>query len=67
MSRMVTPPPSQPTTSIKVPHEKIAQRAYEKWCKRGRQHGAHLQDWLEAERELMAEYGRSGGPMPNRR
>jgi hypothetical protein len=28
--------------------------AWEIWCQRGRPHGTHLQDWLEAERELQA-------------
>jgi hypothetical protein len=41
-----------------IPHEKIAMRAYEKWCKRGRPHGTDKQDWLEAEAELRAEAGR---------
>jgi hypothetical protein len=45
---------------VKVPHEKIAMRAYEKWVKRGRPQGTHVQDWLEAENELKAEYSRMG-------
>ena len=60
MSRVATPPqtktPSAPATSH-VPQEKIAQRAYEKWMKRGCTHGCHLQDWTEAEAELKAETG----------
>jgi hypothetical protein len=48
------------TTSAKVPHEKIAMRAYEKWCKRGRPHGTDQQDWLEAETELRNEMSRGG-------
>src|SRR5205823_10458843 len=52
-------PTSQPTPTVKVPHEKIAMRAFEKWCKNGRQHGRHVQDWLEAERELAAEYAKA--------
>ena len=56
MSRVATPPKMQPTSPvIKVPHEKIAMRAYEKWCQRGCQPGTHLQDWYEAERELQSE------------
>jgi hypothetical protein len=39
-----------------VPHELIAKRAYEKFLKRGSQHGRHAQDWLEAERELKSEW-----------
>jgi Protein of unknown function (DUF2934) len=60
MSRVANPPMGQPTmTPAKVPHEKIAMRAYEKWCQHGRPHGTHMQDWLEAERELQAEHMRS--------
>ena len=39
--------------------ERVAQRAYEKWLKRGCVHGHDLQDWVDAEKELMAEQGRS--------
>ena len=71
MSRTVTPQQSHPSnagsmTTMKVPQDKIAQRAYEKWCKRGCQHGSDKQDWLEAEAELRAEMMRSGG-MPQQR
>jgi hypothetical protein len=45
---------------VQVPPEKIAMRAYEKWCQRGYMHGADQQDWLEAERELVAELNRTG-------
>jgi hypothetical protein len=45
--------------AFKVPHDKIAMRAYEKWCKRGQPMGGNAeQDWLEAERELLQEFGR---------
>jgi hypothetical protein len=50
-----------------VPHEKIAMRAYEKWLQHGRQHGRHMQDWLEAERELQAEHSRGHQVMNARR
>jgi hypothetical protein len=50
---------SQPHGATKIPHEKIALRAYEKWVKRGRTHGNDLQDWVEAESELRAEMSRS--------
>ncbi len=59
MSRIGTPPTSQPASQVKVPHEKIAMRAYEKWVKRGQQHGNDLQDWVEAENELRAEMTKS--------
>jgi hypothetical protein len=55
------------TTPVKVPHDKIAMRAYEKWCQRGRPHGTHVQDWLEAEAELKTEYSRTGGSTQMRR
>jgi len=63
MSRVVTPPSTQTGTgkTVKVPHEKIAMRAYEKWCKRGRPHGTDQQDWTEAEKELLTELSRSQG------
>jgi hypothetical protein len=60
MSRVSTQP-APTATSAKVPHERIATRAYEKWCKRGRPHGTDQRDWLEAEAELRAEYARTGG------
>lgn len=52
---------SQPTTTVKVPHDKIAMRAYEKWCQRGRVHGCDQKDWVEAEKELQAELTRTSG------
>ena len=33
----------------------IRQRAYELYEKRGRQDGLHHQDWLQAEREILAQ------------
>jgi hypothetical protein len=33
----------------------IAQRAYEKWAKRGYQHGHDQCDWIEAEKEIKDE------------
>jgi hypothetical protein len=43
------------SSTMAIPHEKIAVRAYEKWCQRGCAQGTHQQDWLEAEMELKAE------------
>ena len=37
-----------------VSREAIAQVAYLKWVERGRQHGYALEDWIQAERELLA-------------
>jgi hypothetical protein len=61
MSRVATQPQGQQTgNAVKVPHDKIAMRAYEKWCQKGRPSGTQVQDWLEAERELQAEFTRTG-------
>ena len=64
MSRVATPPMTPASTAtnpqVKVPHDKIAMRAYEKWIKRGRPPGTDKQDWVEAEAELRAEMTRSG-------
>jgi hypothetical protein len=64
MSRVVTPPQTPTTQPPRIPHEKIAVRAYEKWVQRGRPHGTDKQDWLEAEAELRAEYARNLGNNP---
>jgi hypothetical protein len=45
-----------------IPHERIANRAYEKWCRRGCPHGTHQQDWLEAEAELRTEVSGTSAP-----
>ena len=67
MSRVVTPSMTPPATgAMKVPHEKIAMRAYEKWCKRGYAHGHDRQDWVEAETELRTEYARAGSNVTRR-
>jgi hypothetical protein len=69
MSRVSTPTaPTSMTPSVKVPHDKIAMRAYDKWCKKGRPHGTDKQDWMEAEAELKAEMSRTGAvPSTTRR
>jgi hypothetical protein len=61
MSRVTTPTqPQSYTGTTQIPREKIAQRAYEKWLKRGCGHGRDQQDWIEAESELRTEAQRSG-------
>jgi Protein of unknown function (DUF2934) len=45
-----------------IPHEKIAARAYEKWCQGGCMHGTDQRHWLDAEAELRAETS-GGKPM----
>ena len=47
-----------------VSPDAIARRAYEYYCARGGQPGDPLEDWLRAERELLAEVG---NPVPVRR
>ena len=42
----------------------IARRAYEIFQKRGGNHGADLDDWLEAERQLRPGPGGVTGPAP---
>ena len=62
MSRTVTPPQPAKTASpstVHVPLEMIAKRAYDKWCKRGKPAGTDKQDWYEAEAELRGEIARS--------
>jgi hypothetical protein len=56
-----TPASPQQQQNMGIPREKIAMRAYEKWCKRGRPHGSDKQDWVEAEIELKTEMSRAGG------
>ena len=63
MAKGVTTTTSAPPTA-QVPHEKIAMRAYDKWCKRGRPKGTEKQDWLEAESELRMEMTRTGSATP---
>jgi hypothetical protein len=66
MSRVVSAPTAPTASQLKVPHEKISMRAYEKWCKRGRPNGTHLQDWLDAERELQVEFTKMPGASSRR-
>jgi Protein of unknown function (DUF2934) len=39
--------------SPEEPQQEIARRAYELYERRGRQEGHDLEDWLEAEREVL--------------
>lgn len=65
MSKVTSTSTQQPQTQI--PHDKIARRAYEKWCQRGQPPGTEQQDWYEAEAELRAEQGRQSGSTQQRR
>lgn len=41
-------------------HERIAEKAYELYQKRGQIHGHDLEDWLTAERMVYDEVSRKG-------
>lgn len=45
--------PSGDTTAASGVRERIAERAYDLYRRRGGEHGRDLDDWLEAERELV--------------
>ena len=47
------PAPSQPVSPCDDLHIRIAQRAYELHAERGYRQGYALDDWLEAEREIV--------------
>jgi hypothetical protein len=49
----------KPMSSISNPglHRQIAEKAYELFQKRGQVHGHDLDDWVEAERHVMATLG----------
>lgn len=43
------------STDNEALREEIARRAYSKFCDRGCVHGSDTDDWLAAEREVIAE------------
>lgn len=45
----------RPVSSCDDLHILIAQRAYELYSERGYRHGYALDDWLEAEREVLSQ------------
>lgn len=50
--------PSASTEAVladNVLHERIAEKAYDLYQKRGQIHGHNLEDWLNAERMVLAE------------
>ena len=50
---------SQPETVPSVPiSEEIELRAYQIYIERGGGHGQDVEDWLQAERELVEKYGK---------
>ena len=48
------PAPSVPPLIIEPSSADIARRAFELYCARGHQDGYDVQDWLQAERELLS-------------
>ena len=46
---------AQPAKWAAADHSRMALRAYELYEQRGRQEGRALEDWLEAERELVGQ------------
>jgi hypothetical protein len=56
-SRKTTTKSEAPAGTAAVPatitEAEIARRAFEVFCARGGQHGRALDDWLQAERELL--------------
>lgn len=58
-----TPAASAPAP-VEIPHDKIAARAAEIWHRKGRPHGQDVQNWMEAEAELRAEYAANPDPEP---
>ncbi|TKS59774.1 MAG: hypothetical protein EWM72_01959 [Nitrospira sp.] len=51
--------PAEQTSKGAWAHDRIARRAYELYDKRGRQEGRGLEDWLNAERQLVSASGQS--------
>ena len=50
--------PRQTTTTAKITHDQIAQRAHEMWVQQGCRHGRDQEHWFEAEKQLKAEQAR---------
>jgi len=50
-----TPRTRQPVSPCDDPHILIAKRAYELYSERGYRHGNALDDWLDAEREVLSQ------------
>jgi len=52
VAKAPAPVAAKPQPRPRPTHEQIARRAYEIYAGRGCSHGDHMQDWLQAEREL---------------
>jgi len=49
------PAPARPQARQQPTHDQIARRAFEIYAGRGYTNGNHMQDWLQAERELNTQ------------
>jgi hypothetical protein len=58
----IAPQNSGGTAAAVVDRERIQSRAYELYLARGRQPGRALEDWLEAEQELLQSTRRTRDP-----
>ena len=58
------PPPAPAPEVLEIPHDKIAARAAEIWERNGHPHGQDVQNWMEAEAELRAEFAADPDPEP---
>ncbi len=57
-AKVAAPTPArarQPVSPCDDPHVLIAKRAYELYSERGYRHGCALDDWLDAEREILSQ------------
>lgn len=61
---VATPAPLTPAFVPEIPHDKIAARAAEIWDRKGRPQGQDVQNWMEAEAELRAEFAADPNPLP---
>jgi len=57
-TRASQPKPEAPPAPPEQLYALIAKRAYELYSERGSRHGYALDDWLEAEREILSRTGR---------
>lgn len=53
---MPAPAPAKESTSAETLtlHQRIERRAYELYVQRGNESGSELEDWLQAEEEILA-------------
>jgi len=48
-----------PRSTSHPTHDEIEFRAYQMYLERGGEHGRDVEDWLQAERELLKKYKKS--------